>query len=166
MLSKVNFPREAVLIAGLYMVIFNCLIRLILLAGAMAIWRITPGSGIWLFPLAVAGLIVCGTAAGMMLLPVGSLYGDISRSIPIVTQFWMLLTPVVYPARTTGLTGWLVSWNPISPVVTTARESLIDVPFTQLNEFVIVSLVSLVLCFLGLLAFRLVMPLLIERMGG
>jgi ABC-type polysaccharide/polyol phosphate export permease len=50
--------------------------------------------------------------------------------------------------------------------VTTARESLIDVPFTQLNEFVIVSLVSLVLCFLGLLAFRLVMPLLIERMGG
>lgn len=166
MLSKVNFPREAVLIAGLYMVIFNCLIRLILLAGAMAIWHIVPGPGIWLFPLAVAGLLVCGTAAGMMLLPVGSLYGDISRSIPIVTQFWMLLTPVVYPARTFGLAGWVASWNPIAPVVTTARESLIDVPFTQLNEFLIVSLISLVLCFLGLVAFRLVMPLLIERMGG
>ena len=44
-------------------------------------------------------------------------------------EFWMLLTPVVYPARTTGMSGWLASWNPVAPVITTARESLIGVPF-------------------------------------
>jgi lipopolysaccharide transport system permease protein len=39
------------------------------------------------------------------LLPVSSLYGDVSRVIPIIASFWMLLTPVVYPPRTEGLAG-------------------------------------------------------------
>lgn len=166
MLSKVNFPREAILIAGLYMVVFNCVIRLVLLAAAMALWNVRPGMGLLMFPVAMASLLACGTAVGMVLLPAGSLYGDISRSIPIVTQFWMLLTPVVYPARTGGLSGLLADWNPIAPVVTTARESLVGVAFSQLTEFTWVTLAALALCFLGFLAFRLVMPLLIERMGG
>ena len=132
----------------------------------MALWSITPGSGLLMFPVAMAGLLVCGTAVGMLLLPIGTLYGDITRSIPIVTQFWMLLTPVVYPPVSVGLAGWIASWNPISPVLTTARESLINMPFTELHAFFLVSGTALVLCLLGLLAFRLVMPLLIERMGS
>ena len=166
MLAKVNFPREAILVSGLYMVIFNCLIRLVLLSGAMVWWKITPGSGLLMFPLAMAGLLLCGTAVGMLLLPIGTLYGDITRSIPIVTQFWMLLTPVVYPSVSVGLAGRIASWNPISPVLTTARESLINVPFTELTPFYWISGTAFVLCLMGLLAFRLVMPLLIERMGS
>ena len=166
MLAKVNFPREAILLAGLYMVIFNCFIRLVLLGVVMVVWRVTPGAGLLLFPVALVGLLACGTAVGLLVLPVGSLYGDISRSVPIVAQFWMLLSPVVYPLSTSGMSGRLAAWNPVAPVLTTARETLSGVPFSQLPEFFTISLIAVVLCFLGLLAYRLVMPLLIERMGG
>jgi lipopolysaccharide transport system permease protein len=166
MLAKINFPREAILMAGLYMVLFNFLIRLVLLVGVMVIWHVKPDSGLLLFPVAMAGLLACGFAVGMLLLPVGTLYGDVGRGITIVSGFWMLLTPVVYPARTTGLAGRLATWNPAAPLLTTAREALSGVAFTHLPAFCGISLVALLLCFLGLLAFRLVMPILIERMGG
>lgn len=166
MLAKVNFRREAILMAGLYMVVFSCIIRLALLAAVMAVWRVVPGAGLLLFPVAIIGLIACGFAVGLILLPVGSLYGDIGRGIPLVAQFWMLLTPVVYPARAEGVAGWLARWNPAAPVLTTAREALSGVPFNELPAFFGVSTVAVFLCLLGLLAYRLVVPLLIERMGG
>ena len=166
MLAKINFPREAILLGGLYMVLFNFLVRLVLLAGVMAIWRVVPGPGLILFPLAMASLLACGYAVGLALLPLGTLYGDVGRGVGIVAQFWMLLTPVVYPARTTGLAGVLATWNPVAPVITTARESLTNAPWSLLPAFLVVSSLAILLCFLGLLAYRLVMPILIERMGG
>jgi lipopolysaccharide transport system permease protein len=166
MLSKINFPREALLMGGLYMVLFNLAIRLLLVAAVMIIWKISPGPSLVLFPVALFGLLAAGMAVGMAILPVGTLYGDVTRGIPIITQFWMLLTPVVYPPKVHGLAGFLSTWNPLSPLVTTARETLCNQPLTLFIPFLAVSLISLVFVFLGLIVFRLVMPMLIERMGG
>jgi lipopolysaccharide transport system permease protein len=166
MLAKVNFPRESILVAGLAMVLFNFLIRCVLIAVVMAVWRITPGSAIVLFPVAVTGLVACGFAIGLALLPIGALYGDVARAIPIVSQFLMLLTPVVYPARSAGLARLANGWNPISPVIITARESLTGLPLTLLPACVCVTLLAIAACFLGLAAYRLTLPILIERLGG
>jgi lipopolysaccharide transport system permease protein len=166
MLAKINFPREAVLISGLYMVLFNFLVRLVLLGVVMAAWKVVPGGGVLMFPVAMAGLLACGFVIGFLFLPLGLLYKDVDRGIALVIPFWMLLTPVVYPARTDGVAGYLATWNPVSPVLTTAREALSGLPFMQLEAFGLVSSVALLLCVLGLIAFHLVMPILIERMGG
>jgi lipopolysaccharide transport system permease protein len=166
MLAKINFPREALLVGGFYMVIFNLVIRLVLLVAVMVIWKIEPGPGLFLFPLALLGLIAAGFAVGMAFSPIGALYGDVNRGLPILTQFWMLLTPVVYPPKSDGLAGFFSTWNPLAPLVTTARESLCGQPLTQIAPFFVVALVSSILIFLGWIAFRLAMPLLIERMGG
>ena len=166
MLAKINFPREALLISGLYMVLFNFLVRLVLLAVVMAVWKVAPGRGVLMFPLAIAGLLACGSVIGFLLLPVGLLYKDVDRGIAIVIPFWMLLTPVVYPARAEGLAGFLATWNLVSPVLTTAREALTGLPFTELAAFGLVSGIALLLCVLGLIVFHLIMPIVIERMGG
>lgn len=166
MLSKINFPREAILMAGMYMVVFNFLIRLVLLAMVMMVWQVTPDWTIVYFPLAMFGLLLCGFALGLLLIPVGVLYGDVGKGIPIVAQFLMLLTPVVYPARTEGLSGWLAVWNPVAPLITTARASLTGQPMDQWFLALLVMLLSAVVALLGLVAFRLIMPHLIVRMGG
>jgi lipopolysaccharide transport system permease protein len=166
MLAKINFPREAILMGGLYMVIFNFLIRLLLVAGVMLWWQVPVDSGILFFPVAMAALLVCGFCIGLALAPIAGLYGDVARAIPMLAGFWMLLTPVVYPARTEGLAGVLATWNPVSPIITTAREALTAEPFSLLVPFCIVSAAALVVTFLGLVAFRIAMPHLIARMGG
>lgn len=166
MLAKINFPREAILMGGLYMVVFNFLIRLLLVAAVMLWWGITPSVTLLFFPVAMAALLLTGFAMGLMLTPLAGLYGDVTRAIPMVAGFWMLLTPVVYPARTEGLAGVLATWNPVSPLITCARESLTGMPLTHLTSFGIVSLCALLATFVGLVTFRLAMPHLIARMGG
>lgn len=166
MLAKINFPREAILMAGMYMVVFNLLIRVVLMAGVMAVWGIVPGVSVVLFPLAILGLLLFGFALGMLLVPVGTLYGDVGRGINVIAQFWMLLTPVVYPARTTGFAGWLATWNPVSPLVVTARATLTAQPLDFLPAASVVTVCSAVVALLGLICFRLIIPHLIARMGG
>jgi lipopolysaccharide transport system permease protein len=166
MLVKINFPREAVLVGGLYMVIFNLFIRLVLVVAVMWWWQVPVDQTLLFFPVAMAALMAAGFAIGLGLLPISSLYGDVSRVIPIVSGFWMLLTPVVYPPRTEGLAGWLATWNPVSPLIITARETLTAQSLSMLGPFFIVFACSLVVIFLGLVGFRIAMPHLIARMGG
>ena len=166
MLTKINFPREAVLLGGLAMVAFNFLVRLLLLAGVMAWFRIPIGPEILLFPFAMVGLLLTGFSLGLAVTPLAALYGDVGRAIPIVGGFWMLLTPVVYPTRTEGMAGWLAIWNPVSPLIVTARECLTAQPLTMVIPAMMVMVAAAVVALLGLLAFRLAMPHLIARMGG
>jgi lipopolysaccharide transport system permease protein len=166
MLAKINFPREAILLGGLYMVVFNFLVRILLVAGVMAYWKIQPTTTILFFPLAMAALFLTGFSIGLALIPVAGFYGDVQKALPMVMGFWMLLTPVVYPARTEGLAGVLATWNPISPLVTTARESLTGLELSMLGPFAIVAACSVIVTFLGLVGFRIAMPHLIARMGG
>jgi lipopolysaccharide transport system permease protein len=166
MLAKINFPREAILMGGLYMVIFNFMIRLLLVAGVMIFWKVTPSATILFFPVAMAGILAAGFAIGLALTPISGFYGDVGRVIPMVTGFWMLLTPVVYPARTEGLAGILATWNPVSPLIVTARESLTGQDLSLLIPFAIVTVCALLATFIGLVAFRIAMPHLIARMGG
>lgn len=166
MLAKINFPREAILIGGLYMVIFNFLVRLILVAGVMIFWKVAPTATILFFPVAMGAILITGFAIGLALTPIAGFYQDIQNAIPIITGFWMLLTPVVYPARTEGLAGILAVWNPVSPLIVTARATLTGQDLSLLLPFTIISIASLIATFLGLVGFRIAMPHLIARMGG
>jgi lipopolysaccharide transport system permease protein len=166
MLAKINFPREAILMGGLYMVIFNFIIRLILVAGVMVFWKVIPTATILFFPVAMGAVLTAGFAIGLALTPIAGFYGDVGRIIPMVSGFWMLLTPVVYPARTEGLAGILATWNPISPLIVTARETLTGQDLSLLLPFAIIAAASLLATFIGLIGFRIAMPHLIARMGG
>jgi len=166
MLAKINFPRESILVAGLYMVLTSTAIRMLLIFGVMLVWGIVPGWSLLLLPVFILGLIVCGFAFGMAMVPVGGLYGDVARSIPIFAQFWMLLTPVVYPARTSGWAGWLTQWNPVAPLIASSRACLTNQPLDQLWLAVIYMLFFALISLMGVIGFRLIMPHLIARMGG
>lgn len=166
MLIKINFPREAVLMGGLYMVLFNAAVRLILICIVVISWCIPIGPTIAFFPLAIFGLVATGFAIGLLITPISSLYGDVARSIPIAAGFWMLLTPVVYPPQMGGVAGWLAMWNPMSPLIITARECFTAQSLTVLGPFTIVTGGSLLVILLGLIGLRIAMPHLIERMGG
>ncbi|HWB01151.1 MAG TPA: hypothetical protein VG713_21825, partial [Pirellulales bacterium] len=96
MLTKINFPREALILAGLADVLFNLLIRSLLLVPVFLYYQLPISASMLLFPLAVAGLILLGLTIGMLLTPFGLLYGDVGRAVTLFAGFWMLLTPVVY----------------------------------------------------------------------
>lgn len=166
MLTKINFPREALIVGSIYGLLFNSLIRMAILIVVMVYWQITPNAGLASFIPAIATLILLGTGVGLILSPLSGLYGDVSRIITVACSFLMLLTPVLYPVRTEGLLGTLQTWNPITPVLITARESLIGQPLSSLASFCAVALTSGIILAFGLITYRLTMPHIIARMGG
>ena len=166
MLAKINFPREALIVSGVYQTLFNAGIKIALLLPAIMLLGVFPDGRLALFPLAVLALILAGTALGLLLTPVGMLYTDIGKSFPLVMQFLMYLTPVAFAMPTTGWAATLFQLNPLTPLILTARDWLTGMPPECLGYFVGVNLATLALLFVMWIVFRAAMPILIERMSA
>lgn len=166
LLTKINFPREALILSGLGEVIFNLLIRSTLLIPVFIYYKFPLSTTMLLVPAGIAVLILLGLSIGILLTPIGLLYGDIAKGLMMLTGLWMLLTPVVYPKPSQGIGAWLATWNPVSPLIITTREWMMGQPLTQLTGFFLVVVLGLVMLFVGWLIYRLTMPILVERLGG
>lgn len=166
MLARIHFPREALVLAGLAESVWNFLVRLLLLVPVLALAGIPLSTSLLWAPLGIASLLLLGTAVGLLITPIGLLYTDVGRAIPIVATFGMLLTPVVYPPRPDGLVGWLAKWNPVSPVLATTRDWLTDQSPELIVGFGWVSVIALAVFLAAWFAYRLAMPMIVERMGG
>ena len=166
MLSKINFPREALVVSGIYQTIFNGMIKIILLMAVLAIYGIYPGWTMIWFPFGIISLILAGTALGLFLTPVGMLYTDIGKSLPLLMQFLMYLAPVVFPMPQSGLAATIYRLNPLTPLIMSARGWLTDISPEYLGYYFFVNGAVLLLLLVVWIIYRAAMPILIERMSA
>ncbi|WP_338115177.1 ABC transporter permease [Thiocapsa imhoffii] len=166
LLAKFNFPREALIVSGIYKILFNAGIKILLMLGALVIIGIYPGWHLLIFPLGIVSLILVGTALGLLVTPIGMLYKDVGRVIPLGLQFLMYLTPVVFAMPKDGWVATLFQINPLTPLILNARNWLTGFPPEQMTYFVIVNLLAVLMLLIAWGAYRLVMPILIERTGA
>ncbi len=165
-LVKIQFPRESILLAAYGTVLFDFMVRCLILAVVFIVFKISPTLHILLLPIALLAIIALGAMIGIILTPIGVLYSDVLQSITILLSFWMLLTPVVYPPQQTGLLGILSEYNPISPLVVTARNWLIGNGTIPLESFTLIFVISILLLATGWVMFRISLPHLISRLGS
>jgi len=166
MLAKINFPRESLVLAGIYQSLFNASIKIVLLLAALVVMGINPGWNILLFPLGLLSLIMVGTMIGLMLTPVGLLYTDVGRALPLLMQFLMYLTPVVFPIPAAGWSATVFLANPLTPLIVTTRQWLTGLPTDQLAYFMLINGITLLLLLVFWAIYRLAMPILIERISA
>ncbi|XZE51426.1 ABC transporter permease [Planctomycetaceae bacterium SH139] len=166
MLTKINFPREALLIAGFGQVLFNTAVRLLLLAGVFLWYQQSLPWTALLAPLGILSVLMLGFTIGLLLVPVGMLYQDVSRGLVMLTTFWFFLTPVVYPPPTSW-PGSLLNWmNPVSPLLLTTREMLTTGDLSRSGDFLIVTCLMLMFLVVAWVSYRLALPHLIARMSA
>ena len=166
LLAKINFPREALILTGIYQTLFNAAIKLGILLLVLPFLGVHPGWGGLLIPVGILALVLTGTALGLAITPIGALYGDIGRGIPLITQFLMFLSPVVFPLATTGWTGTLMRLNPLTPLILNARAWFTGQPPQLLGEWALALGGSAVLLLVAWMVYRLAIPILIERMSA
>ena len=166
MLAKINFPKEAIILAKLGEVFFNFGIKLILIFGLFLWFKIPVTWSVFLAPVALIHLVILGTAIGLLLAPLGALYGDVGRVIPLIVTPWMLLTPVIFPVPKQGWFSVVVSWNPVTPLLVTIRDLATSGVVSDPTGFWLVSGLSFVLLFLAWILYRLSMPFIVERMSS
>ncbi|MEM6448435.1 MAG: ABC transporter permease [Cyanobacteria bacterium J06642_2] len=163
MLARVNFPREALVLAKLGEVGFNFCIKLILIVGLFVYFRVPVSWSVFLAPVALFNLILLGTLVGVLLAPIGMLYLDISKSLNPITNFWLFLTPVIFPVPEAGIFGTLVSWNPVTPLLVTTRELATTGIVSNPGGFWLISGLTIVGVLATWVSFRIAMPYVVER---
>lgn len=166
LLAKINFPREALIISAFYMVLFNMLIKLVIIVVVILAFNLTPGLGVIFAPLAVLMLSLLGFGIGLALTPVGMLYTDIGTSIPIFTQLFFFVTPVVYPPPETFPFSLIAVLNPVSPLLIAARDLITVGTISNPVAFSVVTMLTWVLLLLTWVLYRLSLPIIIERMSA
>jgi lipopolysaccharide transport system permease protein len=166
MLGKINFPREALVVSGIYQNLLNGGIKIVLLLSVLTLVGIYPGWTLIWFPLSIISLILAGTAVGLLITPLGMLYTDISKSLPLLMQFLMYLTPVVFPMPVSGWSAIVFKMNPMTSLILTARDWLTGNSPDYLDYFFFVNALFVGLLLVVWIVYRVAIPILIERIGA
>jgi lipopolysaccharide transport system permease protein len=165
MLSRVKFPYEALILSQLGQILFDLMLKLVLLVILFLVFSVSVSWKIVLAPVAFTSLIMLGMGFGLFLVPINHLVQDISRSLEVLLLVWFFITPVIYPVPTQPLLSTLVRLNPVTPLLVTARELMTTGLVSDPMAFAVVSLGALAALFFGWLVFRLSIPFLVERIG-
>jgi lipopolysaccharide transport system permease protein len=166
LLVKINFKREALLVAAFYEALFNFIIRLPVIIFALVIFKIEMGVNLIYFPFAIGVLFLLGASLSLLLLPISMLYADIGKGITVFGQFLMYLTPVIYPFPKEGLSAQLMKLNPVAPLLSTARNTLSVTNQPLVDGFWWISGFSFILFLTGLVIYRKSLPHIIARIGS
>ena len=167
MLTKINFPREALILAGIGETVFNFFIRLVILIPVFFYFGLSIHlPGFLLFPLPLISLILIGTMVGVLLTPAAVLYQDIEKGIPLLLPFLMLFSGAVVPIAPQGIGRTIATFNPILPLLETTRALMTGQPAEMWVSTIVITAVSTLLLFIGWILYRVAMPHLIARLGG
>jgi lipopolysaccharide transport system permease protein len=165
MLAKINFPREALLMSAFAQAAFQTMVRLVLLAGVLFYYGVSPGAGLLLAPVGLLSLMLLGFVVGVLLLPLAMLYGDVGRAIQVITPIWFFLTPAVYPPPTSWPASILTWANPVSPLLITSRQWLTGSEVTHIGAFLAVTGGTVACLMAGWVSYRIAMPHIIARLS-
>jgi len=165
-LTKIYFPREALILAAFYEVVFTFSIRLVLMAAVLIIYKVPVKLLILLSPIGVFSLILLGMMFSLLIIPGIILYKDFEKGLPLIMQMWFFLTPVIFSPLKEGANHILYYLNPVIPLLNSTREMITTGVITGLDLCVPIVILSSVLFSIGLLLYRIALPHLIGRIGS
>lgn len=164
LISKINFPKEAILVSGLYKTFFNSGVKILIIIVVSAFYGYYPSFGYLGFVVMLLLMVFFGFTLGLLVTPIGMLYTDIGRVIPIALPFLMYLSPVVYRSTGNSSLQVIVDYNPLTPLIKSCRNLLtggtIENPAYLFG--ILVGTVTIML--VGWVFYRVSIPIIVERM--
>ena len=165
-ISKINFPKEALVLSGIYKLLFNSSFKVLLLVVFIFAFGVGFHWSLLLLPLVLVMAVVFGTSLGLLITPIGLLYSDVSRLISMGLSLLMYITPVVYGIPKTGVMKTIMTYNPFTPFILTIRDVAVGSSPEFLNYFIGLTGLGIVLFFIGLVIYRVSIPVIVERLSA
>ncbi len=162
-MNKINFSKEALIISGIYKLLFNSSIKIILLLVFIFLFGIGFHWSLLLLPFVILGALLFGTTIGLFLTPISLLYKDVGRVVAMGFNFLMYVTPVVYAVPSEGIMRTLMLINPITPIILTSRDLITGAGPDFLTYYFVVLVATIPLFLLGLMFYRVSIPIIVER---
>lgn len=125
LITKVYFPRMVIPIAAVAAGLVDFGIAFLLLFGLMVWYQVVPGVGVLLLlPLTIL-ISLLAVGVGMWMSALNVKYRDIRYALPFVTQLWMFVSPIIYPASMLPAKyRWMMAVNPLTGIIEGFRSAL------------------------------------------
>jgi lipopolysaccharide transport system permease protein len=134
LVTKINFPREAIPIATVIVALVDFAVTLVPLGALMAWYGVRPTWGLLAVPLVIAVLAIFAVALALALSVANLLFRDVQHVVEVVLLVWMFATSVVYPVTQVGGTiGRVLALNPLTTILDAYRALLFGSPLPSLN---------------------------------
>jgi len=164
MLTKINFPRETLVVASLGQAILDFVIRIPLLLLIFWMTDYWPNPMLIVAPVLLLPLLLLIVGAGFFLALLNALFRDIGNAIGILLNLGMFATPVIYPPPQEWPLSFLINHiNPVAQYINTVRDLATTGVVTNPASLSSSLLFSLLVFLLGWRLFHLVEPKIAER---
>lgn len=163
-LTKVNCPREAIVLAQFYEIVLVAGVRLGLLLVLVTFFSEGGWQATGMLVVCFAGALLLGLGTGAHVMPLTILFADVQHAVRMGLTYGVFLTPAFYAPGGTDLFARLVQYSPLAPLMTSAREVAAGMPMSHPGYLVLVLGFSGVLLAVGMFIIRLSAPILVERM--
>jgi lipopolysaccharide transport system permease protein len=155
LVTKLNFPREALVIAAIGQPIFDFLIRLVPLISVFIWYDVSLQWQVILLPLILIPAILLALGLGFVLSVATLVIRDVSNLVSMVVTFGIFLTPALYPPPTSWPLSLINIVNPFSPVLIASQDLIAYGTLTTPLTFLLSCVLSTIIFFVGLCLFRL-----------
>jgi lipopolysaccharide transport system permease protein len=158
LVSKVNFPKEALVMATIGQPLLDFMIRLILVALVFIGYEV-PFRGQMIFvPFILLPVILLATGLGLVLSIINLVLRDIGNILSMALTFGMFLAPVLYPPPTMWPSNLINILNPLSPLLIASQDVIAHGSLLQPVAFLFSCLFSVLVLLVGWRLFRLAIP--------
>ena len=149
-LKTTNYPIFIAMLSRLGIVIFETVIRLIVIAGIMIWFKIEIGlTNIPYMILALVSVSIFSFAVGMILSILDILIQDTRRVVEIFLRYGLFISSVIFPFPTEGFFGFLNQFNFFNTYVNSIRDFLFFGHTEILSIFIYTTILGIVLLLLA-----------------
>jgi lipopolysaccharide transport system permease protein len=127
LITKVYFPRLIIPIAAVLSGVVDFSLSFLVLIGMMLFFGIGPTIAVLWLPAFLLLALATALGVGLWLSAINAQFRDVRYVMPFIVQFWLFISPVIYPASQISK-EWrsLYAVNPMVGVIEGFRWALLD----------------------------------------
>jgi lipopolysaccharide transport system permease protein len=154
LVTKINFPRECLVIAAIGQPIFDFLVRLVPVIVVFAWYGFTPSWSAIFLPLVLCPVIFLALGLGFVLSIANLAIKDAGNALGTALTIGMFLTPVLYPPPVRWPFTLINYLNPLSSLLTATQDLIALGSLASPEAFATACLFAVAVVFVGWRAFR------------
>jgi lipopolysaccharide transport system permease protein len=167
LITRVYFPRIIIPLATTVSGLADFAVSAGLLVALMLFYGVIPSAAIIWLPAFVLLMVVAALGVGFWLSASNVEYRDVRYALPFLNQFWLFVTPVVYPSSLVP-ERWQILYglNPMVGVVEGFRWALLGVGDGPSPMLAVSTTIGLALFVTGIFWFQRREQTFVDRLGG
>jgi lipopolysaccharide transport system permease protein len=158
LVTKVNFPKEVLVMVAIGQPLLDFLIRLLPIAGVFVWYEVPVKAQIVFLPLILVPVVLLAMGLGFVLSITNLVFRDIGNLVGMALTFGMFLAPILYPPPTTWPLILINILNPFSPLLIASQDIVAHGSLSMPQAFLSACLFSFLVFAIGWRLFRLSMP--------